>query len=486
MRLAFALALALALLAACRKPTDDTLSRVREKGELVWGGDIQGGEPYVFEDAQTGELVGFEVEIADALARRMGVRARFAKGDWSNLVPLLDRGDFDVVMNGLEATAERKDAILFSRPYFAYKETLAVRTGDRARSLEDMAGRKVGTLNQTYAYQVLSQRKEIELLIYEGVEEPYEDLVTGRVDGVLLESIIAARYACQNPEIRCVDQDDLRGFYILGIRKGDAALKAAIDEALAGMTKDGELRRILEKWNIWGEEQNRLPDVAEAGPAAKVDVGVQALLFGQAALFTIGISLGAFALAVPLGLLLALSRVYGGRALRVVATAYVEVMRGTPVLLQLMVLYFGLAKAVALPPVVAAVLGLGLNYAAYESEVYRGAIRALPRGQTEASSALGLTRGQALRHVLLPQALRHALPAMTNDFISLLKDSSLVSIITVVELTERMRVTAVQHGYLAAGLACAALYFAMSFPLARLALWLERRLGGEGREGGKR
>ena len=123
------------------------------------------------------------------------------------------------------------------------------------------------------------------------------------------------------------------------------------------------------------------------------------------------------------------------------------------------------------------ILGLGLNYAAYEAEVYRGALAALPRGQTEAASALGLTRLQMLRHVLLPQALRNALPAMTNDFIALLKDSSLVSVITVVELTKRMTIASVEvRSWLVPGLTCAALYFAMSFPLARLARRLERRL----------
>src|SRR5262249_26855154 len=110
--------------------------------------------------------------------------------------------------------------------------------------------------------------------------------------------------------------------------------------------------------------------------------------------------------------------------------------------------------------------------------VFRGAILAIPHGQSEAAGALGLSRLQALRHVILPQAFRHALPAMTNDLVSLLKDSSLVSVLTVVELTKRMTITAVEvRSWLVPGLLCAALYFAMSFPLARFARHLERRLG---------
>jgi polar amino acid transport system substrate-binding protein len=157
--------------------------------------------------------------------------------------------------------------------------------------------------------------------------------------------------------------------------------------------------------------------------------------------------------------------------------AYIELFRGTPVLLQLYLLYYGLAPYVALGPVAAALIGLGLNYAAYEAEVYRGAILGIPRGQTEAAQSLGLGPWQVLRHVLLPQALRLALPAMTNDFVSLLKDSSLVSVITVVELTKRMTIAAVDlRGWLAPGLACAAFYFALSYPLSELSRRLERRL----------
>jgi polar amino acid transport system substrate-binding protein len=183
------------------------------------------------------------------------------------------------------------------------------------------------------------------------------------------------------------------------------------------------------------------------------------------------------ALAVTGGLVLSLVRRYGGPATRGAATLYVEVMRGTPVLLQLYVIYFGLAPILTLDAFTAAVLGLGLNYAAYEAELYRAGFEAVPVGQTEAALSLGMSRGLALRRIILPQALRVALPGMANDFIALLKDSSLVSVITVVELTKQMTITAVDvRGWLGPGLLCAALYLAMSYPLSRLARRLERRL----------
>jgi polar amino acid transport system substrate-binding protein len=188
------------------------------------------------------------------------------------------------------------------------------------------------------------------------------------------------------------------------------------------------------------------------------------------------------ALAVALGLLLAVARLPSPlawrRGARALATAYVEVFRGTPVLLQLYVLYYGLAPLVALDAMPAAILGLGLNYAAYEAEIYRAGIQAVPRGEVEAGYALGMSGALTFQRVVLPQAFRFSLPGIANDFIALLKDSSLVSVITVVELTKRMTIAAVDgHDWLIPGALCAALYFAMSYPLSRLSRALEARLG---------
>jgi polar amino acid transport system substrate-binding protein len=147
------------------------------------------------------------------------------------------------------------------------------------------------------------------------------------------------------------------------------------------------------------------------------------------------------------------------------------------VLLQLYLLYYGLSKYLQLSPMTAAIVGLGLNYAAYEAEVYRAGLQAVSKGQMEAAISLGMTRRMALRRIIVPQAFRIALPGVTNDFIALLKDSSLVSVITVVELTKQMTITAVDvRSWFFPGLACAGMYFAMSYPLSRLSRRLEERL----------
>jgi polar amino acid transport system substrate-binding protein len=461
-------ALPLALLLAA-----SGLARIRAQGEVRWGGDLQGGEPYVFRDPRDPDkLVGFEVDLVRALAPSLGVRERFVHNDWSNLVPSLERGDFDLIVNGLEDT----------RPYFSFAEQLAVRRGSTLRTLDALRGHRVGTLASSLAHQILRGRPGIEIVLYGGQEEPYRDLQVGRTDAVLLDSLIAERYGLTKPDLELADGDVARGSYVIGMRKGDEDLRDAVDSALVGLETEGELRRIFARWRLPELPARAAPEQPDEPPPATFD-RAQVVLFVRAAGITLAISLLAMALAVPLGLLLALARLYGRAPARLLAHGYIELFRGTPVLLQLFILYYGIAPIVHLSAPAAAILGLGLNYGAYEAEVHRAAIQAIPAGQAEAAASLGLSRAQALRLVLLPQAVRTALPAMTNDLIALLKDSSLVSVITVVELTKQMTITAVDvRSWALPGALCAALYFAMSYPLARLAARLEARLEAAGEE----
>jgi polar amino acid transport system substrate-binding protein len=196
----------------------------------------------------------------------------------------------------------------------------------------------------------------------------------------------------------------------------------------------------------------------------------------RAAGITLLLSIAAMALAVLLGMAIAIGRIYGDPLSRALLTVYVEVMRGTPVLLQLFVIYYGLASVIRLPAFLAALLGLGLNYAAYESEIYRSALEAVPRGQLDAARILGFSTLQTLRLIRAPQALRIALAPMTNDFVALLKDSSLVSMLTVVELTKQTQIFATNIGsWVIPGVLCALLYLAMSLPLGYVARRLEER-----------
>jgi polar amino acid transport system substrate-binding protein len=485
------LALLVAVLCACNKPkpTGSGLARIKAAGVLRWGGDIQGGEPYVYDDPdKPGHLIGFEVDIAEALARELGVRSEFVQNDWSNLVPSLERGTFDVIMNGLEVTESRIGRVLFTQPYYVFAERLMARRDDATvtTDLISLKGRKVGTLSNSLAFEML-RREPVETVAYEGTEEPYADLVNARTDAVLLDDIIAARYGMPKKELRVVG--DLRdGYYAIALRPADADLKEALDGAFAKIAASGELQKILEKNRLWNGRQTKLASWSAADQAQMLGLPPPPPAFGKAhfvlflkgAVVTLFVSTLAMMIAIPLGMTLSLARMYGGGFFGRVASAYVEIYRGTPVLLQLYLLYYGLAPVLKLGALPAAVIGLGMNYAAYEAEVYRAGIQAVPKAQLEAAWALGMSTPLALRRVVLPQAVRHAVPNVANDFIALLKDSSLVSIITVVELTKQMTITSVDvRSWVVPGITCAALYFAMSYPLGRLARRLEKKLEGE-------
>jgi polar amino acid transport system substrate-binding protein len=488
--IAFLLLLGIACLLACGgSAKTGGLTRVKNAGVLRWGGDIQGGEPYVYDDpAKPGHLIGFEVEIAEAIAKELGVKSEFVQNDWSNLVPSLERGSFDMIMNGLEVTDSRIGRVLFTRPYYAFAERLMARADDPSikADLGLLAAKKVGTLSNSLAYEML-RTSSAKPVVYEGTEEPYADLVNGRTDAVLLDDIIATRYGEPKPELKVVG--DLRiGYYSIAIRPADADLRDAVDQALAAIEARGELEKILERNRLWNDRQLPVQTWSAEDqskmlkePPRPPPLGVaHVVLFLKGAAVTLFVSTLAMMLAIPLGLSLALARMFGSGPLTRLAGAYVEVYRGTPVLLQLYLLYYGLAPVLKLGAIPAAIIGLGMNYAAYEAEVYRAGMQAVPKAQLEAALALGMSTRLALRRVIIPQALRHAIPNVTNDFIALLKDSSLVSVITVVELTKQMTITAVDiRTWLPPGLLCAFLYFAMSYPLGIVSRRLEKKLEGE-------
>jgi polar amino acid transport system substrate-binding protein len=459
-----------------------SLDRLKNSGVLRWGADLQGGEPYAYQ-GEGGKLTGFEVDIANAIATQLGVRAELVQNDWSNLIPSLERGSFDVAMNGLEITEARRARVLFSIPYYEFAERLMARKDSTAltTSLASWHGQRIGTLANSLALQIV-QESGAEPVLYEGTEEAYIDLAQSRTRGVLMDDIIANRYGVPHSELTIVG--DIRdGQYAIGIPLGEVELKAAIDDALQKMRASGELEAILRRANIWNDRQKLLlltdsqaPETIKPTTAPTFD-GARIALFFRGAAMTLLVSALAMILAIAGGIALALARMFAPRVVQVVAQAYVEVYRGTPVLLQLYVLYYGLAPVVKLGAIEAAVIGLGMNYAAYEAEVYRAGIQAVPAGQMEAALSLGMTTPLALRRILLPQAFRMALPNVTNDFIALLKDSSLVSVITVVELTKQMTITAVDlRSWVWPGLACAGLYFAMSFPLSRVSKRLEEKM----------
>ena len=461
---------------------------------LLWATDAEGGAPYIYKDPQDPTRnIGFEVEIVAEIEKEIGQPIVVHQYAYSNLILGLQRGDADFAMNGLEVTPDRAEKVLFSVPYYVFREQLVVRRGEqRFHDLDGCAKIDcvVGTLEDTAADRLL-HGKGVRATLYDGVVEPYRDLTLGRIDAVLLDLPIAIYYAKPIRELEFAGEPLARGTYAIMFQKGNEALKRRIDAALEAMMKDGRLRAILERWNLWDEEQAAL---AQVGAGDIISASREAWTFDRyfplllrGAALTVFLAVVSFGFAILLGLPVACLRLYGPAPMRWLAIGYVEFFRGIPVLLLLYVLYYGLAdlstasglgSAFRLDPIQAAILGLGLNYAAYEAEIYRAGISAVPYGQWEAAASLGMTGWLAFRRIILPQAVRTILPPMTGDFVALFKDTSIVSTIAVVELSKQYQILSKSSmKYLEIGLLTAALYLVMSVPLGFLSRRLERIWG---------
>jgi polar amino acid transport system substrate-binding protein len=477
----------------------DTLETVRSSGVLRYGSDMEGGGPYAYPDPNSPRSVtGFEVELMAALARDIGFRPEFSQGQWDKLLQVLDSGRIDAVINGYEWSALRAHEYLATRPYYVFQLQLMVKRGSPIKSWADIRGPKPGggrwsvcVLSGSAAdsFAEVEGGSHVQVVRFDGSVDAMTAVQNGQYDATLQDLPAARFYTDRFPGLAVVGPPESHGYYVIFVRNQDERLRDALDLGLARLIASGELRRLYEKYGIWTEAQTELSTIA--GPLERV-TGASALAgwsllqryqtrLTDAALVTMKLSLSSMPLAMALGLLIAIGRLYGPRLLGVILSGYVELIRGTPLMLQLYVLFYLLK----LPPWVAGIGGLAINYSAYEAEIYRAGLQAIPAGQMEAALALGMSRVTALRRVIVPQAVRIVIPPVTNDFIALFKDTSVCSVVTMVELTKEYSILAQSAGgAIEFALAVAAIYMVMSLPLSWLSRWSERRLSGVGMKGG--
>jgi len=466
---------------------------------LLWAADAEGGAPYVSMDPEhPGQYVGFEVDLRDALQGEIGRRIQFKQYTFPELDSGLLRGDFDFAMNGVEATPDRQARFRLSRPYYVYTLQLVCRRGDnRFQSLDDCKrdGVVVGTMSNTAAARLIKQ-KGIAIRTYGDQTTPYKDLAQNQIDAVLFDLPIALQYTKRDPDFQSkfnfVGKPVAPGFYVIAFRKESEKLAEQFDAAIEKLLNNGTLKQIYERWELWNDDQDKLfkGDIEQSIKPTASHWSFQRyfpiLLAG--AWMTVKLTMLGFLLAICIGLPIATARLYGPAPLRWLATVYVEFFRGIPVLLLLFFLYYSLPEVGAmlglpsnllkLDAFIVGVVGFGLNYGAYESEIYRAGIASIPIGQWEAAASLGMAPLRIFFRIILPQAIKVILPPMTNDLVALFKDTSVVSVIAVSELMKQYQTMANDHlQYVEIGTMTILLYLCMSVPLAQLSRYLERRWG---------
>lgn len=471
---------------------------------LRWAVDPTGGAPYAFADPDHPEsIIGFEVELVERIAEHLGQRlhepvgVEVVRGDYARLAGLVDRGDADLALNGLEEKAMARLGARTTPPYYVAAEVWTLRAdGSPVPDARTLPGLAVGTIPGTFAESLLREGGA-EVKTYDGGQgEIFDDLLLGRSAAALIDEPVARYYGAVRQGLRLAPSTFATTRYV-GVVRGDAfadAISASVSDVLAS----GEAASLFSRWGLLSKDTRALCTVPtslpepsalahwdEAHRAPSTAITLTTMLVRAAPTLaralgtTVFISLMSMVGAVALGSLLAVASLARSRVLRFASRAYVEMFRGTPLFIQLTVIYFGLPQlGVTLAPFTAGVLGLSLNYAASESENIRSGFLGVPAGLVEAARVLGLSRRATLRHLIAPLALRGALPPMTNDFLALLKDSALVSIVTVTELTRAYMTLATATGaFLEMGIVIAAIYLLAGLPFVVLARRLESSLG---------
>ena len=482
------------------------LSEIRAKGEIVIATDATYPP---FEFMEKGKLQGFDIDLGNEIGKELGVRVKWTPLPWSSVLGALETGKCDLVMSGMTITKERKEkGYGFSRPYFLSGQAIAKRKGDaRIQTLQDLKDKISSVQEDTtgqFALDKLGVPKS-QILKFDQLQDGLLNLRNGKSDAVVAD-LPALQYQLKRSYSELEIQGGVFSYEYLGIasKKGETPLVSALNLALEHIMTDGRYSRIYQTWLpepvttglIAGLDKARdegtpapnLTSFAKADqyvPAANstsssiafrwdiLNEGKSLLLRGAG--MTLLLTFLTLLIGTPSGLLIALARISKIPFLKQICVFYVEIVRGTPLLMQIYVIYFVLpAIGINIPSFLAGVIALSLNAAAYISEIFRAGIESIDTGQMEAARALGMSYREAMRWVILPQTLRRTLPPLTNEAAALLKDSSLVSVVALSELMREGKELATTSGSATTVyLAVAVIYLAMTLPLTYLVRRLE-------------
>lgn len=459
---------------------DETSVRVGTEGTYA---------PFSFTDPATGELTGFDVDVMRAVAEEAGwAEPNFVEGQFDALFPALDAGRIDLIANQITISDEREARYLFTRPYTYSRGVIVVAAdNDDIKTLADIKG-KVAAESETSNWGQVARDAGAKVQSVEQFGQAAELLAQGRVDVVINDNVAVLDYLAStgSDEVKIVgNAGDEISEQALVFAQDDQDLRDQADAALAALGKDGRLSSISEEY--FGADvsvEDTAGDVQVTGSNAGrsrwqvLEDTAGPMLWG-AIKGTIPLTAISFAIGLAIALLVALARMSSSRLLNLPAKVYISLIRGTPLLVQLFIVFFGLPQVgIKLPGFVAACLALSLNVGGYAAEIIRASILSVPRGQFEAAETIGMDYGRAMRRIVLPQAARIAVPPLSNTLLSLVKDTSLVSVVLVTELfREAQKAAQLSAEFLPLYGLAALYYWVVCYALSIGQNALERRLG---------
>jgi arginine/lysine/histidine/glutamine transport system substrate-binding/permease protein len=460
-------------------------------------------QPFSTTDAD-GNLVGFDADMARELARHMDLEPVLVQTDWAGIQAGLQAGKYDLICGSMAITPRRLEKMLFSLPYYVSGAQVFARHG-----LKSLRGRRIGvTEGSTYARYISGHSRrfqKVSVLDYGSEAEIVAAMNTGKIDAFVSDRIVGGFYIKKGAAGDIAPLGGLLYRESMGIaaRPDSAELISQVNQALLAMVQDGTYEKIYRKWvgsapdleilfSAWGDYARYIPGRVEAGYAAAgrkkpgfADrVSDMLPLLAKGALLTILLSGITAVAALGSGALIGIGAVARAGVIRRGANGFIWVVRGTPLLVQLFMSYFALATIInrllgfeAIGAFGAALIALIVNTTAYNAETLRGGINSVDPGQWDAAASIGMTRGKILRRVILPQAFRDSLPSLGNNLVVLIKDTSLVGAITLIELTYIARNIVFQTGQAFLPFLCAAGFYLAIISLVTLGVkvW-EKRL----------
>ncbi|EGD53743.1 ABC transporter permease subunit [Gordonia neofelifaecis] len=435
--------------------------------------------PFSFHDPATGQLSGYDVDVANAVAKQMGMRAEFVEAPWDSLFAALGADRFDVVANQVTVTPERQAKYALSTPYAIGEGVVVTRSDDDSiRSVDDLGGRTVAQ-TATSNWTQVAKDAGADVQTVEGFTQAITLLRQGRVDATVNDSIAVYAYLAETGDtsVKIAAKTGQTSEQAFAANKG-SPLIPKINDALEKLRNDGTLTAISQKYlkadasgSSPGEpqQQNTWQLVARnLWPMAKATITT-----------TIPLAAVSFAIGLVIALLVALARMADNRVLAWIARAYISIIRGTPLLVQLFIIFYALPElGFKVPPLPAAAIAFSLNVGGYAAEIIRSAIMSVPKGQSEAAQTIGMSYATTMRRIILPQAARIAVPGLSNTLISLVKDTSLASTILVTELLRVAQIAAAPtFEFFALYMTAAVYYWIVCLALSLLQGALETRLG---------
>jgi His/Glu/Gln/Arg/opine family amino acid ABC transporter permease subunit len=470
------------VLTACGSSTTNGENPIKASGVLRVG--TEGVySPFSYHDPATGQLIGYDVDVARAVADKLGVKVEFVETPWDSIFAALEANRFDVVANEVTINAERKQKYDLSEPYSVGEGVIVTRAEDNSvKTLADLKG-KVAAENATSNWSEVARKAGARVEAVEGFTQAIKLLNQGRVDVVINDSIAVYAYLAETGDKTVkiagnVGEKSEQGF---AARK-NSGLLPDLNKALDELRADGTLAEISQKY--LKANASGAPAAAEnqTQPKSTWELILDSLgpLAKAAITKTVPLTVISFVIGLLIALAVALARLSSNVVLTNVARFYISIIRGTPLLVQLFIVFYALPElGVRIDPFPAAVIAFSLNVGGYAAEIIRSSIQSIPKGQWEAAETIGLNYVGALRRIILPQATRVAVPPLSNTLISLVKDTSLASTILVTELLRQAQIIAAPTFEFFALYGTAAVYYwviclVLSFGQSRIERRLER------------